>query len=467
MNAALTSISSRHLVGSGAQRAAYAKAASHTERNALLEPGFPYGEDLLQFIWESQLFERRGLHTTDGRAVEVLRPGKVQGNSGPDLSGALVRIDGQLWAGNVEVHLRSSEWNAHGHQLDHAYDNVVLHVVYEHDGSASTTKGIAPPTLELMSRVDPTSIVRHRELMESRAWVPCAASINAVDPAIVDAWLERILIERLERKAAGVEALHERLGRDARETFYHLLLRSFGSNVNAEPFGMLGFALPLRILEKYKDDPFRTEALLFGQAGLLRTDLIDEHPRRLQDEHRILSHLHGLKPAPLSAWKFGRMRPSNFPTVRIAQLAQLIARSDGGFGSLLDVDDPLEVRAALDVEAGLYWREHYQFDREAAPSSRRLGAAAADGIIINAIVPYLLAMKRIRGDARAAQRGLGLLRNLPPERNSITRRWEELGVDLRSAARTQALLELKDLYCGQRRCLSCVIGAELLRHTHP
>lgn len=467
MHAAFNVISNRSSEGLAMPYPAFSAIDPREGYPALREPVFPFGEDLLQFIWESQLFERGNLRTTDGSELEVLRPGRIQNNSGPDLSEALIRIDGQLWAGNIEVHLRTSDWNAHGHRFDHAYDNVVLHVVFEHDAVAVTSKGAIPATLELMSRVDATGINRFRELMESRAWVPCAASIHEVDPAIIERCLDRVLVERLARKALDVGAQYERLGRDARVTFYHTLLRGFGSHVNGEPFSMLAYALPLRILERYKDDPFRTEALLFGQAGLLRTDFIDEHPRRLQEEHRVLARLHQLKPAPLAAWKFGRMRPSNFPTVRIAQLAQLIARSDGAFSNLLEHDDPRELRAVLDVEAGTYWHDRYRFDRAAPSSVKRLGGAAVDGIIINAIVPFLFALRAIRGDDQAAQRALSLLRSLGPEQNTITTGWRALGVGPRSAADTQAMLELKKVHCGQRRCLSCVIGAELLRHPRP
>lgn len=437
------------------------------DHRTLLDPAFPYGEDLLQFIWESQCFDQRDLRTTDGRAVEVLSPGRIQRNSGPDLSEALIRIDGQLWAGNVEVHLRTSEWNAHGHQFDPAYDNVTLHVVYQHDLEVHTRKGVALPTVELMSRVRLESVAQHRDLMLNREWVPCAGSIGRVDEHLIDRWLERVLIQRLERKADEVETLFHRLGDDPRETFYHVLLKGLGANVNAEPFGMLANALPLRILLKYRDDPFRTAALLFGQAGLLRTDFAEEYPRRLQAEHQLLAQLHELRPAPLAAWKFGRMRPANFPTLRIAQLAVLIARSDGAFGSLLEQDDPFVLRAALDVEAAGYWLEHYRFDQVASVSAKRLGSSAVDGVIINTVVPFLYAMKRLRGQHASAERALGLLRSLPAERNAITEGWEALGMRAGTAARSQALLELKDHYCGQRRCLSCIIGAELLKNANP
>jgi hypothetical protein len=219
----------------------------------------------------------------------------------------------------------------------------------------------------------------------------------------------------------------------------------------------------LKVLLKYRDDPMRTEALLFGQAGLLRTDLLDDHPRALQHEHQALSALHGLKPAPLAAWQFGRLRPPNFPTVRLAQLAKLIARSDGSFNSLLGTDDPTAIEAQLQVEVDGYWLTHHRFDQSSKPGPKRLGADAAHGLIINAIVPYLFAMGRVQGREDLGERALTLLEGLPPEHNTIVDGWAQLGVKADTAARSQALIELKNQYCGQRRCLSCVIGGSLMK----
>ena len=328
----------------------------------LLDPTFPYGEELLQFIWEQRLFEQHALRTTDGREVEVVKAGRIQYDSGPDLVDAQVRIGGQLWAGMVEVHLRSSEWNAHGHARDAAYENVVLHVVYEHDAEVRTLRGHVLPTVELFPRISTQSIALYQGLMRSKGFVPCADRIAQVDQDRIGPWLERVLIERLERKTMEVEALYRQLGNDASETFYHMLARAFGLKVNAEPFSMFAHALPLKTVLKYRDDALRTEALLFGQAGLLQVDFVDEYPRQLQREHALLAHFHGLRPAPVAAWKFARMRPVNFPTVRIAQLAQLLMRCDGGLSALLDTDNVNELFNLMDVEASAYWNDHYRFD---------------------------------------------------------------------------------------------------------
>lgn len=432
-----------------------------------LEPSFPYREDLLQFIWEQHLFDPLNLCTVDGGTVQVMRPGRLHRNSGPDLVEAQVRIAGQQWVGNVEVHNRSSEWYAHGHEQDPAYDNVVLHVVYEHDLDVRTKSGVRVPTVELKNRIDPGRLETFKELMSAKAWIPCEPQFDQADRGRVPMWLERVLIERLERKCTDVETLHKQLNGDALETFWHMLARAFGFKVNAEPFGMLAQALPLKVLLKYRDDPMRTEALLFGQAGLLHTDFLDDHPRSLQQEHRMLAALHGLRPAPVAAWQFGRLRPPNFPTVRLAQLAQVIARSDGSFSPLLEQDDPAIISDHLQVEATGYWLDHHRFDQSSKPGAKRLGEDAAHGLIINSIVPYLFGMGRVQGRESFGEHALKLLEALPAEQNTIVNRWARLGVKADTAARSQALIELKNRYCSQRRCLSCVIGTHLLKRKAP
>lgn len=422
-------------------------------------------EALLQFIWEQQLFDRTDLRTSDGRELEIHRCGRLQRDSGPDFSDARVRIDGQLLAGTIEVHVRSSEWYAHGHEKDPAYDNVILHVVLENDMAVRTARGGRIATLELGHRMDPARLDTYQRWMRARAWVPCGEQLAGVDHPRAALWLHRVLIERLERKTRDVEAVMARSGGDTGEAFHRVLLPAIGHKVNAEPFAMLAHALPLKVLLRYRDDELRTEALLFGQAGLLRTDFIDEHPRRLQQEHAVLQHMHGLQPAPLAAWKFARLHPPNFPTLRIAQLAQLVMRSDGSFGELLDEDDPARLRRLLDVTAGTYWDTHFTFDRASDAHPKRFGEAAADHVIINAIVPFRFALARRTCDEAAVQRALDLLERLPAERNAITERWTALGLEATNAARSQALIELKNEHCSRRRCLSCGIGTDLLRNS--
>lgn len=435
---------------------------AHASPDVLLDPAFPYREELLQFIWEQRLFDPRGLRTVDDEPVEVIRPGRLHGHSGPDLVEADVRIGGQRWAGQVEVHVRSSEWYAHRHERDSAYDNVVLHVVYVHDMDVRTRAGARVPTVELQHRIPSERLETYRALMHTKAWVPCAPRIAEADPGRTALWLERLLVERLERKCGVVEEVLHDCGGDAMEAFWRVLAQGFGSKVNAAAFGMLARALPLKVLLKYSDDPLRVEALLFGQAGLLRVDLIEEHPRRLQAEHRLLAELHGLEPMAVAAWRFGGLRPPNFPTVRLAQLAALVCAPSGSLDTLLMRDDTALLDHLREAEAAGYWTTHYRFGQTGGSAPKRLGADAAHGLVINAIVPYLFAMGRAQGKPGLQERALRLLEGLPAEGNSILSGWARLGIKAASAGRSQALLELKAQYCGQRRCLSCVIGASLL-----
>lgn len=431
--------------------------------DVLLDPAFPHREELLQFIWEQRLFDARGLCTVDGEAVEVLRPGLIQRGSGPDLADARVRIAGCLWAGAVEVHVRSSEWYAHGHAGDPAYAHVVLHVAYVHDADVRSARGHRIPSVELRGRIAPDRLQRHQALMEGRAWVPCAPQLRQVEPARIGLWLERLSVERLERRSHAVLELHRSLGGDAQETFWHLLARAFGHKLNAEAFALLARTLPLRVLRRHGDDALQREALLFGQAALLPDAPRDAHTRALRNEHDHLSRLHGLRPMSIAAWRFGGLRPPNFPTVRLAQLSAVLGRCGDGFGPLLDSDDPATALGTLSAAPAAYWRDHLRFDHPAERGARHMGPDASCGILMNAVVPYLFAMGRLLGRPAWCDRAIGLLERLPAETNAITRGWKTLGVTATTAARSQALLELKNLYCAPRRCLSCVIGTCILK----
>lgn len=430
----------------------------------LVDPAFPYRELLLQFIWERQLLRTDDLRTTEGDPVEVLAPGRIHGSSGPDLRDARIRIGGQLWSGSVEVHVRSREWYQHGHQHDPAYDNVILHVVHTHDAEVVTAAGVRPPTVQLADRIHEDQVRRYRALLGNAGAKPCAAHIGAMDDTRKALWLDRLLVERLERKVAGVEQAFRAADNDPSEAFYRLFLQGMGGPTNGEAFAQLALALPLKVLLKYRDDPVRIEALLLGQAGFLATDPVDDHPRRLQEEYRLLAQLHGLRSMSTAAWKFSGMRPAAFPTVRLAQLAQLLHGSAAPFSDLLDTDDPRRLVRALAVRAAPYWDDHYVIDRRtSARRIKRIGALLAGTLVINTIVPYLFAMGRLRADPSLRERALALLEGLPTEQNSVIAGWRTLHMRPVNAARSQALLELESRYCTRLRCLTCAIGNHLLQ----
>jgi len=428
----------------------------------LVDPSFPHREELLQFIWEQRLFDEHDLRTTAGEPVKVLEPGRRQGGSGPDLPGAHLRIGEQEWAGSVEVHVRAGEWFAHGHHLDPAYDNVVLHVVWAHDVEVRTTSGRCPPTVVLRDRVAHQRLVLCERLLRSRGWVPCAGALDRVDRRTIDRCLDELLVERLERKASAIAALYVQLGHDPLATAYHVLLRGFGGAVNAEACAMLAHALPVRLLLKLRDDPVRSEALVLGQAGMLHAGLADAHARRLYHEHALLAELHGLRPAPAVAWHYGRLRPQAFPCLRLAQFARFITAHGDALVERLMQGNATDLWESLNVEAGPYWTDRYRFDRPSAPCAKRMGEEAIRHVLINAVAPLRVALGRIQGRKQAMDAAFALLKDLPPERNHIVAGWSRAGLRVNDAAGSQALLELRSARCGQRQCLSCVIGKELL-----
>lgn len=417
----------------------------------LLDPAFPYREELFQFIWEQRLFDARGLRTVDGASVAVERPGRIQHGSGPDLVDARIRIAGQLWSGTVEVHVRSSEWYAHGHAADPAYGGVVLHVAYVHDADVRLHGGRVIPAVELLDRIPHAQLERYQRLMQDKAWVPCASLLGEVDPARIGLWLERLLVERLERKASEVLQLHASMQADASETFWVLLARAFGSRTNADPFGQLARSLPLKLLLKYRDDPARVKALVHGQAGLWPTAAGAAPMRTLQAEYALLAGMHGLRPMAPGQWRAGGVRPACTPVLRLAQLAALLPRWEEVVRALVHAGDPADALHLLT-------RPGVEPD---APSA--LGNTAAQHVLINAVVPYLFAMGRYSGRPDLEERALRWMEQLPAEENGVLRQWRSLGIRADSAARGQALLELKNNWCGQRRCLSCVIGTCILK----
>jgi len=430
-------------------------------------PAFPHGEELLQFVWEARLFDGSGLLTTDGLAVEVINPGRVQHDAGPDLRDARLRIDGQEWAGTVEVHVRSSEWDRHGHQHDPAYDNVVLHVVHTADAEVRTLSGRRLPQVALAPRLDPAALARHADVMRARDAMPCAPHIAAGNRSQFDAWLGPVLEERLRRRTRDAAAMHTLLGGDASALAWHLLCRAFGQRANAEGFAMLAQALPWRVLRRVRDDAFRVEALVLGQAGLLEGPFADAHPRLLQAEHRAMVRLHGLRAIPSVAWTFGRLRPGAFPTVRLAQLAALVHALPAEPAALAATRDIALLRRQLTAAPSAYWGTHYRFDRASPQRSKALSGTMLDQLVVNAVVPLLLVLGRVRGDGGLHDRAIAWLDQLPAERNARLDAWQRLGIIPGTAARGQALLELGRAYCAQRRCLSCGFGQHLFRHQRP
>ena len=421
-------------------------------------------EQLLHFIWQRKLFDHRELFTTTGQRLEIIHPGFPNLDQGPDFLQGRIRIDDQIWAGHVEIHIRSSAWFLHTHDKDSHYNNVILHVVWHEDEPARTMEGIRIPCLELYNKVDGALLDRYRRLMDNHEWVACASSLNSVLEIVKISWLERLMSERLEQKTEKIRRLYERCGNNYEQTFFVLLARQLGAPSNSDPMENLGLKIPLNILRKHGDRIDQMEAILFGVAGMLTKEINVGYPLSLKKEFDFLKFKYGLSVIPSLQWKFMRMRPAHFPTIRIAQLAVLIANT-GHFITLLTETDQAEdwLRMLMVKPQNAYWNHHYHFRSEAPQSEKRLGRETASNILINVIAPFMFYYGKMQGIEKMKTKAIEMLMSLPAEKNTIIKNWQAQGWLSKNACDTQALLHLKQSYCDQRRCLHCAIGMQLLK----
>lgn len=423
-------------------------------------------EAFLHFVWQHQMFAD-GLATIDGQPVVVLRTGVHNKDAGPDFIDARVKIGNVEWAGNVEIHVHSSNWTQHRHQNDAAYNNVVLHVVYEYDAEVRQQDGKIPPTLELKKYLHPSLVANYESLTAPDAddSVPCAIRVGEVPSFILDSFLERLTIERIESKSLLVRRFLNESNGGWEQTCYWLVARYFGGKVNALPFELLAKATDQRLLARWHDNRQRLEALLMGQAGFLDGYFTDEYPRQLQADYEALRSGAGLNPIGDHLWKFYRIRPSAFPTIRISQFADLVHQSKSLFSTLLETTDVQAVERLFQRQAAPYWNTHYRFDQLSENrSEKHLGRTQADMLIINAWVPLLFVYGEQHRQQRYKDQAISLLNQIKTENNAKIRLWQAAGINPSDAAGSQALLQLTDRYCEPRRCLECQIGYQLLKH---
>ena len=420
-------------------------------------------EDLLHYIWKFRLYHGPGLKTTAGESLNIVSSGQHNHHAGPDFSNAKIRIGDTLWAGNVEIHIRSSDWLRHQHQLDRAYDNVILHVVAYHDQAIFRIDGTEIAVLEIGNLIPEDIVHNYEELIAGMNWIPCENKIKQVDKFFINTCLTRILIERLETKSELIYSLLTEVKGSWDDAFYISLARNFGFKTNALPFEMLARSLSQSLLARYKDRPFQIEALIFGQAGFLDSKIKDSYPQLLRKEYRFLRKKHDLVSVDKYLWKYMRLRPHNFPTLRIAQFAALIIRSNHLFSQIIDEKDIAVISAMFNkLRLNEYWNTHYRFDKECKHSAISLGGEAINNILINTVSVFLFAFGIRTGSVLHRERAIMLLESLKPERNAIIRKFNEIGVNASDSAASQALIELKKSYCDQKKCLSCGIGIKFL-----
>lgn len=422
-------------------------------------------EDFLSFVWRYQYFDTANLHTQANDQVQILRTGQLNTDAGPDFSDARILLGGMEWVGSVELHVKSSDWEAHRHPADATYESVVLHVVWEDDRPVQRQDGTFIPTLVLSHRVRPAVRERYDLLMESREEIPCARQFREVPRLQKIAMLDRVLLERLDAKAARATELWEQNNRDWEETTYQWLAQYFGFKLNAPAFLRLAQIVPLKVLQKHRNSGLQIEALLFGTAGLLPEYSEDGYVKSLRQEYQFLAAKYGMLSRQMGTheWKFLRLRPAGFPTVRLAQWAVLLQREAGLFASLTSIENVANLRQMFQVSQNEYWKKHYHFGKEATSKVPDLGKDAADLLIINAAVPLLVACARQRDQPAFLDRAIRWLEQLSAEKNHITRAWAELGMRVTTASDSQALIEWHNQYCAQKRCLQCTVGASLVR----
>ena len=420
-------------------------------------------EDLIHYLWKTKRFSYDNLSTTDGHLIQVLNWGTHNHHSGPDFSNGKVKIGDTTWAGNIEMHISSSDWDRHKHSNDPAYNNVILHVVWEHDRVVLDQNNLAIPTLVVSQYVDQALMNRYAELMHNELRIPCENLISNVDLSRMNLWLHNVLIERLESKTKYLTDLLKYSENDWNQVFFIALSKYMGLKINAEPFERLARSFDINIIYKIGDNLTQIEALLFGQAGMLMSCEGDEYYQSLRTEYKHLANKYQLENIEIVGWKFARMRPANFPTIRIAQLASLLHKHRSIFSKLLDTKNIKEVYKILKVSPSKYWSDHYRLNKDSIHKEKPIGDNLMQIIIINVIAPLLFLYGKQLGHESYQDKSISYLETTKPEINNITKLWKELGVTAESAYFSQGLIQLKNQYCDQKKCMSCSVGNQLFR----
>ena len=424
-------------------------------------------ENLLHYVWQHKLFPLKPLTTVQGKSVEVIDSGLHNTNSGPDFFNAKVRIDGTLWVGNVEIHEQASDWFRHKHEQDPAYENVILHVVGHSDMEIPTKHGDTLPQLQLP--IPENVQTNYLELFAEEAFPPCYRVIPDIPTFTVHSWMSALTTERLEDKTRRIEQWLQRTENDWERTFFITLARNFGFGTNSDAFEEWATHIPLMAIGKHRDDLFQIEAFFFGQAGLLDNKMVapdrrDDHFTKLQKEYQFLAHKFSLTPMDAKLWRFLRLRPQNFPHLRLSQLVNLYFNQRTDFSHLLEANSIEALCGLFSTSVTPYWENHYTFGEESTKQSKILQPASLRLLVINTAVPLLFAYGKYHMDEERCEMAFELLEKLPAEQNFITRSWQKAGIVVDNAADSQALIQLRKNYCDRKDCLRCRFGCEFLRN---
>ncbi len=419
-------------------------------------------EDFLHHVWQFKKFATQGLTTVQGEPVTIVNGGQYLQLAGPDFFNAQVVIGGQKWAGNVEIHIKSSDWYLHSHERDTNYDNVILHVVWEHDIEVMRRDNSEIPVLELKHHVDPALLVSYNALASSKTWIFCERDLETMDSFVVNNWKERLFFERLERKALPILQLAAATNADWEAVLFCFLAKNFGLNTNGEVFYEVAKSLPFSIVRKESFDAENIEALLFGRAGMLDGDHEDVYAKDLQGRYAYMVHKHRLESVHVNSVEYFRHRPDNFPTIRLSQLGQLYHTSQNLFSKIIEASTLADLYSIFNVQAGSYWQTHYRFDKESPKKRKPLSHSFIDLLIINTVIPFKFAYGRSMGKENGEELVV-LMQQIDAEKNAIIDKFKSFKMETQSAYDSQSLLQLKNEYCNHKRCLQCALGLELLK----
>ena len=428
-------------------------------------------EALLHYCWKHKFFPLTQLKTIDHKEVEVIDPGLHNMHAGPDFFNAKVRINGTLWVGNVEIHDKASDWYSHGHDRDAAYDNVVLHVCGKVDAVVRTANGRTPPQMILSV---PDHVEEHyQELISIDHYPPCYKIIPDLSRLLIHSWMSALQTERLEQKTEAIRQRVRRCDASWEDGYFITLARNYGFGVNGDAFEAWAESIPLHAVDHHRDQLFQVEAIFLGQAGLLDIESVPERYRekalsegyftRLRNEYAFLAHKFGLTPISYKRWKFLRMRPQNFPHIRISQLACLYHSRQAGLSQLVEGMSMGDISKILSTHVSPYWETHYVFGSESGKNEKNMSPFSINLLTINTVVPVLFAYGRYRGDEHLCDRAFELLEQIRPENNNIVRMWKDCGLLVENAGDSQALIQLKKRYCDRKDCLHCRIGYEYMK----
>jgi hypothetical protein len=420
-------------------------------------------EDFLYYIWQYKLFSKKQLLTTNQQEIRIKKAGVHNKNEGPDFLNAHLEIENQLWVGNVEMHIKSSDWYLHKHEEDINYDAVTLHVVWEHDATVFMKNDQPLPTFVVKDFVDKNILQNYNNLFyQKQNWIPCEHQIENIDEFLIDNWLERLYFERLEQKSIFIKELLKKSNDDFEAVLFQLLAKNFGLKVNGDAFLQMANSVDFSVVRKVRFDENQLTALFFGQAGFLEEAIEENYHQQLKQEYEYLKHKHHLQPISKNTFQFFRMRPQNFPTIRIAQLASLFFTHQNLFSKLININKKEDFYSLFNFDIQEFWQTHYTFEKDSKKSPKKLTKSFIDLVLINTIIPLKFVYLKSRGKVDE-QDFLSLIKQISSEKNSIISKFSELEIKSKNAMESQALLELKNNYCTKKRCLQCAIGNSLLR----